>query len=165
MTIEVKESKYYKGKIKVIYKEGKNILDEDGFKKVNRNIDLKDKKPFKENIVESFYELNKRTLNDLKISKENIRVEYILYGGSYANVILDGDIDYYGNFSVYYKFNRIDINTLKIKSLRLNKNKEVTKENIQERFEEQYSNLFFKYNDEFFGYYRGYASGFEKKML
>ncbi|EOA07444.1 Hypothetical protein, predicted transmembrane protein [Mycoplasma yeatsii 13926] len=163
VTIEVKESKYYKGKIKVIYKEGKNIWDEDGFNKVNRNIDLKDEKPFKENIVESFYELNKKTLNDLKISKENIRVEYILYGGSYANVTLDGDIDYYGNFSVSYKFNRIDINTLKIKSLRLNKNKEVTKENIQERFAEQYSNLFFKYNDEFFGYYRGYASGFEKK--
>ncbi|MDQ0567744.1 hypothetical protein [Mycoplasma yeatsii] len=151
LVIEAKDSPYYQGKITINLKQLDDISNN---KNIKLSIDLKDNKPFENNIIEAFYETNKNEFEKLNIKKENIKVSTIIFKDEKVTIKILGSESYYGSFKVKYKFNRIDINTLssRIRSLNVRGKEEINEEVIKEAFAKQYGSFFFEYNWEFFGY-------------
>ncbi|EOA07281.1 Hypothetical protein, predicted transmembrane protein [Mycoplasma yeatsii 13926] len=149
--IEVKNSRYYQGRITINLKKLTDISNNENIK---RSIDLKDAKPFENNITETFYQTNKSEFDKLEIKKENIKPSTIIFKREEVTIQILGSDAYYASFKVNYKFNRIDINTLssRIRALNLRGKEEINEEVIKQAFAQQYRNFFFKYNWEFFGY-------------
>ncbi|MDQ0567737.1 hypothetical protein [Mycoplasma yeatsii] len=149
LVIKVHDSRFYKGEITINWIP---LTDISKNKDIKLSIDLKDEKPLENNIIELFYETNKETFEKLEVKKEDVKVESVIYSREEANIRILGSEKYWARFKVNYKFNRIDINTLKIKTLNVRGKKEINEQVIKKAFAEQYSNLFFRYSWEFFGY-------------
>ncbi|EOA07282.1 Hypothetical protein, predicted transmembrane protein [Mycoplasma yeatsii 13926] len=150
--IEVKDSPYYQGKIIINLKQLTDISNNENIKST---IDLKDDKPFENNIIDAFYETNKNEFEKLNIKKENIKPSALSFKREDVTIQILGSEKYYASFEVKYKFNRIDINTLssRITALNVRGKEEINEEVIKEAFAQQYGNFFVKYRSEFFGYF------------
>ncbi|UWD35099.1 hypothetical protein NX779_00360 [Mycoplasma cottewii] len=162
LVIKVDNSRFYKGEITINWKRLTDISEN---KDIKLSIDLKDEKPLENNIIELFYETNKDTFEKLKIKKEDVKVESIRYSNEEADIRILGSEKYWARFKVKYKFNRIDINTLKIKTLNVRGKKEINEQVIKEAFAKQYSNLFFFYRWEFLGYAETFSQSLEDKHV
>ncbi|WP_042733084.1 hypothetical protein [Mycoplasma yeatsii] len=159
--IEVKNSRYYQGKIAINLKQLDDISNN---KNIKLSIDLKDNKPFENNTINAFYETNKNEFERLNIKKENIKPSALSFKREDVTIQILGSDKYYASFEVKYKFNRIDINTLssRIRALNVRGKKEINEEVIKEAFAQQYRGFFFKYSWEFFGYAISSAATFTK---